>query len=66
MAFETRLSPELVDHHTRAGHWGAETTYRILAARAAAQPDREALSDGRQRVTYGELRARVDLSLIHI
>ena len=39
---------------------GAETFHEILARRAAAHPDREAIVDHRHRVTYGELLARVD------
>src|SRR5437870_3350192 len=58
--FQTRLTPDLVERYTRSGHWGAETFYQILQQRAAAHPDREAIIDYRQRVTYGELRARVD------
>jgi non-ribosomal peptide synthetase component E (peptide arylation enzyme) len=37
-----------------------ETFHEILARRAAAHPEREALVDHRHRVTYGELLARVD------
>ena len=58
--FHTRLTPDLVERYTRAGPWGAETFYEILHQRAAAHPDREAIIDHRQRVTYGELRTRVD------
>ena len=36
------------------------TFYEILARRAAAHPDREALVDHRHRVSYGELLDRVD------
>src|SRR6266550_7918661 len=39
---------------------GNETFHDVLARRAAAHPDREALVDHRHRVTYGELLARVD------
>src|SRR3989475_7091822 len=39
---------------------GPVTFHDILARRAAAHPDREALVDHRHRVTYGELAARVD------
>src|SRR3989442_1011614 len=38
---------------------GPVTFHDILARRAAAHPDREALVDHRHRVTYGELAARV-------
>ncbi len=60
MAFQTRLTLELVDRYTRSGHWGAEILHDVLSRRAAAHPDREALVDRRGRVTYGELKARVD------
>src|SRR5262245_41772827 len=39
---------------------GTETFYDVLARRAATDPDREAIVDHRQRVTYVELRDRVD------
>ena len=39
---------------------GTETFHDILGRRAAAHPDREAIVDHRQRVTYGELLERVD------
>jgi non-ribosomal peptide synthetase component E (peptide arylation enzyme) len=39
---------------------GTETFHDILARRAAAHPDREAIVDHRHRVTYGELLQRVD------
>jgi len=58
--FQTRLTPELIERHTRSGHWGNETFFQILARRAEAHPDREAIIDHRHRVTYGELRARVE------
>src|SRR5207253_11285126 len=37
-----------------------ETCHDLLARRAAAHPDREAIVDHRHRVTYGGLLARVD------
>src|SRR5437867_6231197 len=39
---------------------GTETFHDILGRRAAAHPDREAIVDHRQRVTYGELLEGVD------
>ena len=60
MSFQTRLSKALIERYTRAGHWGSETFSQILARQAAAHPEREVLVDGRHRVTYGELKARVD------
>src|SRR5499433_198972 len=58
--FHTRLTLDLVERYTRAGHWGSHTFYEILHQRAAAHPDREVIIDHRQRVTYGELCVRVD------
>ena len=58
--FHTHLTPDLVARYTRSGHWGTETFYQILHQQAAAHPDREAIIDHRQRVTYGEFRPRVD------
>jgi non-ribosomal peptide synthetase component E (peptide arylation enzyme) len=60
MPYETRLTPALVERFTRSGHWGTETFHDILARRAAAHPDREAVVDHRHRVTYRELLERVD------
>src|SRR5216684_2611915 len=58
--FQTRLTPALIERYTRSGHWGTETFSSILARRADAHPDRIAIVDRGARVTYGELRARVD------
>jgi non-ribosomal peptide synthetase component E (peptide arylation enzyme) len=58
--FETRLTPALIERYTRSGHWGTETFSSILARRAESHPDRVAIVDRAERVTYGELRERVD------
>jgi len=60
MRFQTRLTDELVARYQTSGHWGSETFYAILAGRAAAHPDRVAIVDRGRRVTYGELKVRVD------
>src|SRR5499426_3143725 len=60
MKFETRLTDDLIARYQQSGHWGSETFDSILTARAAAHPDRVAIVDRGRRVTYGELRARVD------
>src|SRR5438105_12322242 len=39
---------------------GTGTSHDMLARRAAAHPDREAIVDHRHRVTYGALLERVD------
>src|SRR2546429_7446591 len=60
MKVETRLTDELIARYETSGHWGAETFYSVLAARAASHPDRVAIIDRGRRVTYGELKTRVD------
>jgi non-ribosomal peptide synthetase component E (peptide arylation enzyme) len=60
MKFETRLTDDLVARYRTSGHWGDETFASILAARAAAHPERIAIVDRGRRVTYGELQMRVD------
>ena len=60
MTFSTRLTDEMRRRYRRAGHWGEDTFYAILARRAAVHPDREALVDRRRRVTYAQLKTRVD------
>ncbi|PYN26416.1 MAG: cyclohexanecarboxylate-CoA ligase [Candidatus Rokuibacteriota bacterium] len=60
MGFETRLTDELIARYQQAGHWGSETFYAILARRAKTYPDRVAIVDRGRRVTYGELKTRID------
>ncbi len=60
MKFQTRLTDDLTARYRKSGHWGTETFYSILAARASAHPDRVAIVDRGRRVTYAELRTRVD------
>jgi non-ribosomal peptide synthetase component E (peptide arylation enzyme) len=60
MRGQTRITPALAARWTRAGHWRPETFHQILARQADAHPDREVMVDRGRRVTYGELRDRVD------
>src|SRR5438094_8707752 len=60
MKVETRLTDELIARYETSGHWGPETFYSVLAARAASHPDRVAIVDRGRRITYGELETRVD------
>ena len=41
------------------GWWKDQTFSEVLEARARATPDREAMSDARRRITYGQLWAEV-------
>jgi len=60
MKFETRLTDEQIARYQKSGHWGSATFDSILTARAASHPDRLAIVDRGRRITYGELKARVD------
>jgi len=60
MKFETRLTVDLIARYQKSGHWGSETFYSVLAARAVAHADRVAIVDRGRRITYGELKTRVD------
>ncbi len=59
-ALETRLTREMVRTYRDAGFWRGETFHDILVRRAGQHPEREALYDGRRRVTYRQLADRVD------
>ena len=60
MPFTTVLKPELAQRWRAAGEWREETFFEILSARAAAHPDREVFVDGQGRITYGELKDKVE------
>jgi cyclohexanecarboxylate-CoA ligase len=59
MAFETILTPELVEEYTR-GYWLDRTITDYLDEAAARTPDKTAFVDSRRQITYGELRQQVD------
>ena len=48
-----------IANYTAKGYWSERTFADILEARAAATPEREAISDARRRVTYGALWSEV-------
>ena len=52
--------PEAAGRYYEAGHWRAETMYMVLRRHALATPDRFALRDSVNRLTYGEVLAWVD------
>ena len=60
MAFDTILTPELVENYTRQGYWQGRTITDFLDEYAAATPDKVAFIDPRGQVTYGQLRHLVD------
>jgi len=60
MPFETHLTQEMIDRFTASGDWGTETFYDLLCERVAQHPDREAVVDAHTRITYGELKDKID------
>jgi cyclohexanecarboxylate-CoA ligase len=60
MSFETILSQERIDRHTRDGFWVNRLITDYLDEAAAATPDKVAFVDPRRQITYAELRREVD------
>lgn len=52
---QTRLTQEMIDTFTKQGHWGSETIFDLLEKRVKENPDKVAIVDSRQSVTYSEL-----------
>ncbi|REF68694.1 MULTISPECIES: class I adenylate-forming enzyme family protein [Paracoccus] len=50
-----RQSPADQQHYRATGVWPDETFADVLRARTAAHPDREAVTDGKARLTYRQL-----------
>jgi non-ribosomal peptide synthetase component E (peptide arylation enzyme) len=60
MRFETVLKPELAQRWRAAGEWREDSPFAILAAQAGRTPDRVAFIDGQGKITYGELKDKVE------
>ena len=60
MAFKTRLTPEMIERYRHSGEWRKETFYDLLSRVAERHPERLALVDRKFRVSYGELKERID------
>lgn len=58
--FLTLHSPKISRHYYERGYWREETLYGLLAHHASARPDAHALRDGRERLTWSQVLARVD------
>ena len=59
MPFDTRLTSEMIDLFTRAGHWGQETYYDLFLQQVRAHPDKIAVVDGQGRYTFREIDDKV-------
>ncbi|MGW5384944.1 AMP-binding protein [Nocardia sp. NPDC003963] len=60
MSFESILSDEQIETHTRDGYWVDRVITDYLDDAAERFPDKTAFVDSRRRVTYAELRDEVD------
>jgi non-ribosomal peptide synthetase component E (peptide arylation enzyme) len=60
MQFATVLKPELAQRWRAAGEWREQSPFDILSAQASQHSDRVAFIDGDGRITYGELKDKVE------
>lgn len=60
MSFTTVVKLHLAQRWRARGDWGDETFFHILSRRAAAHPEREVFIDGRERLTYGALKDKIE------
>ena len=60
MGFSTIVKPHLAERWRKQGQWGNETFFDSLARRAELHPSREVFVDGYERITYGELKDKVE------
>lgn len=55
---DTRLTQSMIRRYTDAGYWGSHTLPDIVERNSQLHPDREAIVDSRERVTWGQLAER--------
>jgi non-ribosomal peptide synthetase component E (peptide arylation enzyme) len=60
MRFQTILNPKHAACYVEEGHWTNETFFGVLEQRAGAHPHREVFCDAHRRITYGELKQRIE------
>ena len=60
MPYETTMKAELAAEYHRSGQWLNRTVFDVLKEKAAAHPDREVFADEHKRLTYGQLKDRVE------
>ena len=60
MSRPTRFTPEMIDAYVKSGYWTRETTLDVLAHHIQAQPDKIAIVDPKQRLTWKEVGETVD------
>jgi non-ribosomal peptide synthetase component E (peptide arylation enzyme) len=60
MVYQTMLRPELASLYRSSGQWLNKTVFDVLTERTAAHPDREVFADAHTRLTYAELKEKVE------
>jgi len=60
MAKPTRFTPDMMDEYFAKGYWTKETTSQIWDKNAELYPDKEALIDSRNRLTWAQVKQRSD------
>jgi non-ribosomal peptide synthetase component E (peptide arylation enzyme) len=60
MHYETVIRPELAERYSKSGLWLNRTSFQFLEDAAKRHPDREVFADAAGRITYGELKDKVE------
>ena len=60
MSYQIMMEPELAKSYKARGLWSGQTFFEVLEQRARQHPDREVFSDARTRISYGELKDKVE------
>jgi non-ribosomal peptide synthetase component E (peptide arylation enzyme) len=60
MQIKPLIEPELGPSYKARGLWTDRTFFQVLEERARAHPDREVFADAFGRITYGELKDKVE------
>lgn len=63
---ETILTAEMIERHTRAGHWGDRTWPDFIDATARDAPRRPAVIEAGATLSYEELVRRIDRLALHL
>lgn len=60
MSYQIMMEPTLAQSYKARGLWTGETFFQVLERQAKRYPDREAFADANSRITYGELKDKVE------
>ncbi len=60
MSFQTMIEPELARSYKTRGLWSGRTFFEVLEQRANQHPEREVFADAKTRISYRELKDKVE------